>query len=98
MLKKRLGMLIMLLAVVFTCTAAWSDEENRLTRDDVTVIKKKLVAILSSLGDAPKGYVKEDEDFNLPTQFYKNRDSGKISPIHASASQRFGEGAEKKAN
>ncbi|HKZ46559.1 MAG TPA: hypothetical protein VJ202_04165 [Thermodesulfobacteriota bacterium] len=87
----------MLLIVMFFPAFAWSDEENRLTRDEVTVIKKKLVAILSSLGDAPKGYVKEDEDFNLPTQFYKNRDSGKINPIHVSATQRFGGGAEKKA-
>ena len=96
-MKKMRFAMAMLLIVIFFPAFAWSDEENRLTRDDVTVIKKKLVAILSSLGDAPKGYVKEDEDFNLPTQFYKNRDSGKISPIHASASQRFGGGAEKKS-
>lgn len=96
MKKVRFTMAMLLIAMFFP-VFAWSDEENRLTRDEVAVIKKKLVAILSSLGEAPKGYTKEDENFNLPTQFYKNRDSGKINPIHASASQRFGGGAEKKA-
>ncbi|MBI3754892.1 MAG: hypothetical protein HY265_01860 [Deltaproteobacteria bacterium] len=87
----------MLLIAMSVSIFAWADDENRLTRDEVTVIKKKLVAIFASVGEAPKGYVKEREDFNLPTQFYKNRDSGKISPIHASALERFGGGAEKKA-
>lgn len=96
MLRKRLGMMVMLIAMVFVYTFVLADEENRLTRDEVSVIKKKLVAILSSMGGGPKGYVKESEDFNLPTQFYKNHDSGKIEPMHASASQRFGGGAEKK--
>lgn len=97
MLRKRLGMMVMLLVMVFAYNTAWAEEENRLTRDEVSVIKKKLVAILSSMGEGPKGYVKENEDFNLPTNFYKDRNSGKIRPIHASASQRFGGGAEKKA-
>ncbi|HLA51170.1 MAG TPA: hypothetical protein VJZ92_02850 [Thermodesulfobacteriota bacterium] len=97
-MKRRFGIIIMVLVALLAYAAAWAEEENRLTRDEVVVVKKKLVAIFSSLGDAPTGYVKENEDFNLPTEFYKNRDSGKISPIHASASQRFGEGAEKKAN
>lgn len=96
MSKMRFAM-VMLLAAVFFSAFAWADDENRLTRDEVAVIKKKLVAIFSSVGEAPKGYVKEDENFSLPTQFYKNRDSGKINPIHASASERFGGGAEKKA-
>ena len=96
-MKKVRFAMTMLLIVMFFPAFVWSEEENRLTRDEVAVFKKKLVVILSSLGDAPKGYVKENEDFNLPTQFYKNRDSGKISPVHASASQRFGGGAEKKS-
>ena len=96
-MKRRFGIIIMVLVALLAYAAAWAEEENRLTRDEVVVVKKKLVAIFSSLGDAPTGYVKENEDFNLPTEFYKNRDSGKITPIYASASQRFGGGAEKKA-
>lgn len=96
MIKVRFAAAI-LLAAVFFSAFAWADEENRLTRDEVAGFKKKLVAIFASVGEAPKGYVKEDEAFNLPTQFYKNRNSGKINPIHASASQRFGGGAEKKS-
>lgn len=95
-MKRRFGIVIMVLVALLVYAAAWAEEENRLTRDEVTVVKKKLVAILSSLGDAPKGYVKEREDFNLPTQFYKDSNSGKIRPVYASASQHFGGGAEKK--
>ena len=88
--------IMMLFIVLFLYANGWAEEENRLMRDEVAVFKKKLVAIVTSLGNAPAGYIKEDENFYLPTEFYKDRNSGKITPIHASASQRFGGGAEKK--
>ncbi|OHB70647.1 MAG: hypothetical protein A2W23_08510 [Planctomycetes bacterium RBG_16_43_13] len=97
MQRRKLDIVVMLLvSIALLSASAWGEEENYLTRDEVTVIKKKLVAIFTALGDAPKGYGKEDENFNLPTRFYKDRSSGKINPIQASASQRFGGGAEKK--
>ncbi|MBI5407416.1 MAG: hypothetical protein HZA18_06955 [Nitrospirae bacterium] len=97
MQRRKLDIVVMLLvSIALLSASAWGEEENYLTRDEVTVIKKKLVAIFTALGDAPKGYGKEDENYNLPTRFYKDRSSGKINPIQASASQRFGVGAEKK--
>jgi hypothetical protein len=68
---------------------ARAQDEKSLTRDEVSVIKKKLVAALDALGQ-PAGYSIEHEDFNLPTEAYKNSTSGKYNLIGASASRRFG--------
>lgn len=77
--------------------SASADDENNLTRDDVTVIKKKLAAILLAVGEQGAGYVKDNESFNLPTSFYKDKKTGQIRPIRSSAAQRFSSGAKKKA-
>ncbi len=87
----------LILALFLFSPSASADDENRLTRDDVTIIKKKLVAILLAIGEPGTGYVKDDESFNLPTSFYKDKKSGKIRPVHSSASRRLGSGAKKKA-
>jgi hypothetical protein len=87
----------LILALFLFSPSASADDENRLTRDDVTVIKKKLVAILLAIGEPGTGYVNDHESFNLPTSFYKDKKSGKIRPIHSSASRRLGSGAKKKA-
>jgi hypothetical protein len=65
-------------------------QENPLNRDEVSVIKKKFVACFESLGKAPEGYTMEDEDFNLPTEAYKNDRSGKYNPLGCSSSRRYG--------
>jgi hypothetical protein len=47
----------------------------------------------------PAGYSKENEDFNLPTEAYPGRGTGKFNPIHSSASRTCGtEKAVKKNN
>jgi hypothetical protein len=68
---------------------ARAQDEQSLTRDEVSVIKKKLVAVLEALGQ-PAGYSLEHEDFNLPTEAYKNSGTGKFSLTGASANRRFG--------
>jgi len=77
------------------CSALLSAQTNNLTRDEVSVVKKKLVAVIDALGQPPKGYVKEDEDFSLPTEFSKNATSGLYYPVYGSVQMKFGGGAEK---
>lgn len=67
-----------------------AQENNPLTRDEVSVIKKKLQAVFDALGQAPLGYSKENENFSLPTEAYKNSKSGLWQPIGASAERNFG--------
>jgi len=68
---------------------ARAQDEQSMTRDEVSVIKKKLVAVLEALGQ-PAGYSIEHESFNLPTQAYKNPETGKYGLTGASANRRFG--------
>jgi hypothetical protein len=77
-------------------TAAYSDE-NQLTRDEVTVIKRKLTAVAEALGQPPAGYGREDESFNLPTEASKMGTTGAFYPIHSSAHFKYGGGSEKKS-
>jgi hypothetical protein len=65
-------------------------EDHPLNRDEVSVIKKKFVACFEALGKAQAGYAMEDEDFNLPTEAYKNDKSGKFNPIGCSSSRKYG--------
>jgi hypothetical protein len=63
-----------------------------LTRDEVSVIKKKLVAALDAIGQPPAGYAKEEEDFSMPTDANKNHESGLFDPAYASGRRNFGSG------
>ena len=72
-----------------------AQSNTALTRDEVTVLKKKLVALVEALGQPPKGYVKEDEDFNLPTDFSKVGSTNMYYPVNGSVQVKFGGGAEK---
>jgi hypothetical protein len=74
-----------------------ASEVTQLTRDEVTVIKRKLMAVADVLGQPPAGYAKEDESFNLPTETSRMEKTGTFYPLHASAHITFGGGAEKKA-
>jgi hypothetical protein len=60
------------------------------TRDEVSTLKKKLVSALDAVGQAPTGYAKERENFNLPTDASKNHDSGLFYPAYGSGSRTFG--------
>jgi len=91
---------LMILAVLVAITyPSWgaASEDAQLTRDEVTVIKRKLMAVSEALGQPPAGYAKEDESFNLPTETSKMEKTVTFYPLHASAHFRFGSGAEKKA-
>jgi hypothetical protein len=69
---------------------AHAQNENPLTRDEVSVVKKKLVSMLEALGNAPAGYAMESEHFSLPTQAYKNSEGSLYNPIGASADRSYG--------
>lgn len=92
--KKAVSMLLTF-ALALPAWAAAS-ENIRLTRDEVTVVKRKLTAVADALGQ-PAGYAKEEESFGLPTETYKMQNSGAFQAVSASAHFRFGSGSEKKA-
>ena len=89
------------MALLLLCTAlclptASQAKEVPLNRQDVTVIKKKLVAVEAALGSLPEGYTKNDEDFGLPTSV-DTSDKGGFRPVYASANFTFDGGSEKLA-
>jgi hypothetical protein len=88
-------MVLCLLTVI--STAAPAAEPNMLTRDEVGALKKKLIAVVNAMGQPPSGYVKEDEQFNLPTEVYKKGNTGKYEWVTPSMTSRFSGGGEKKA-
>jgi hypothetical protein len=67
-------------------------QDNNLTRSEVTAIKNKLVAVQTAMGADPAGYIKESEDFSLPTDFNPAQD-GRFWPITSSVSLRYGDRA-----
>jgi len=75
-------------ACLFIAVASAQDERS-LSRDEVAVIKKKLVAVLDAFG-VPAGYSLEHENYGLPTEAYKNSGSGLYNLIGASADRRYG--------
>ena len=81
---------LLVIPVLFLATGdARTQDEKSLTRDEVSVIKKKLVAVLEALGQ-PAGYSVEHEGFNLPTEAYKTPNNSKYNLISASADRKFG--------
>jgi hypothetical protein len=89
--------LIVLLFVTFMSVSSAVAENVPLTRDEVSVLKKKLQAVSAAMGQPPAGYAKEDEDFSLPTDTRKGREAGKYEWPHASVNYRFGSSAQKTA-
>jgi hypothetical protein len=59
---------------------------------EVTAIRAKLVSVQQAMGADPVGYLKESEDFNLPTDLNPAKD-GKFWPITASIPLRYTLGA-----
>jgi len=66
---------IVIFAALFLGTATGQNSVP-YTRDEVSALKKKFVAALDAVGQAPAGYEKEDENFSLPTDASKNQESG----------------------
>jgi len=84
----RIRALVALSIIAFVFSAA--QDAVQYTRDEVGAVKKKLVAVFDATGQAPEGYSKERENFNLPTDVSKNRESGLFYPVYGSAERRFG--------
>lgn len=86
----RSARLFLLAALFLAVTQAHAQDEKSLTRDEVALFKKKLVALFESLGQAPAGYSMERESFNLPTDAYLKAGTSQYNPIDASASREYG--------
>jgi len=69
-------------------------QDTSLTRADVAAIKAKLVKVQQAMGVEPQGYLKESEDFNLPTDASPTQ-TGKYWPVTASVSLRYTDKASK---
>lgn len=74
------------LALLFV-TAAGA-QETSLTRSEVAAIKAKIVAVQQAMGADPAGYLKDSEDFNLPTDFNPAQ-GGKYWPITSGVTLRY---------
>ena len=83
---KTLFSIALSLALLAGGTAA--AQSTSLTRSEVTTIRAKLVAVQQAMGADPAGYVKESEDFSLPTDFNAAQ-GGKFWPITSSIRLRY---------
>jgi len=80
---------VMVALTAALAAAAAAQESTSLNRSEVAAIKSKLVTVQKAMGADPSGYVRKEEDsFNLPTDFNPARD-GKFWPITASVQMRF---------
>src|SRR5512143_307302 len=86
----RTAIVTLLAACLLGVGHARAQEENSLNRDEVSQIKKKLVATLEALGAAPTGYAMERENFNLPTEGSKIKETGRWYPVNGSADREYG--------
>jgi hypothetical protein len=86
----RFPYLIAIGAAMLFVSEAFAQEDNPLTRDEVGVIKKKLVNVLDALGQPATGYALEHENFSLPTNFYKQQGSDSYQLLSASADRTYG--------
>lgn len=93
-MSRAVQVFLLSLLLVLSLNSPLRAEEQPLNRDDVTVFKRKLVAVIEALGAPPAGYLKADENFNLPTSI-SPREGGNFYPAYASAYLRFDGGAEK---
>ena len=80
----RIGGFCLALAVASSALA----QENNLNRAEVTAIKAKLVTVQQAMGADPAGYIKETEEFSLPTEANPQQE-GKFWPITSSVSLRY---------
>ena len=83
------------LAVSIVSAGGLARQQESLTRDEVSVIKKKLVAVTESLGQPPEGYAKTQERYDLPTEAYPTDKAGTYYLIGPGASLQFGSSAQK---
>jgi hypothetical protein len=75
-------------------TNAFAQDATSLTRSEVAAVKAKIVAVQGAMGADPVGYLKESEDFNLPTDFNPAQ-GGKYWPITSGVTLRYTDRASK---
>jgi hypothetical protein len=68
--------------------ATAASAQTSLTRSEVAALKAKIVAVQAAMGGDPAGYLKESEDFDLPTDFNPAQ-GGKFWPITSGVSLRY---------
>jgi hypothetical protein len=79
------------IAILFlVASQAQAQGEKSLTRDEVSVVKKKLVSIFEAVGQPPAGYSMESETYSLPTDAYPMEGTSNYSLVGASAFREFG--------
>jgi len=76
------------LAVLALCFAATAAAQTSLTRTEVAALKAKLVTVQQAMGADPAGYLKESEDFDLPTDANPAQ-GGKFWPITSGITLRY---------
>jgi hypothetical protein len=86
---RRTSLFGFLLGSLAIASIAAAQDSPPLMRDEVSAIKKKLVAALDALGQPPEGYAVKDESFNLPTSISPARSGGKFWPVYGSADRRY---------
>jgi hypothetical protein len=86
----RSARLFLLASLCVAASSAYAQDSKSLTRDEVALYKKKLVAIFEALGQAPSGYTMERESYNLPTDAYPKSGTGQYNPTDASANREYG--------
>jgi hypothetical protein len=74
------------LALLLAATAG--AQEANLTRSEVAAIKAKIVAVQQAMGGDPSGYLKESEEYSLPTEANPAQ-GGKFWPITSGVSLRY---------
>jgi hypothetical protein len=75
------------LCLTFALTAT-ANAQNNLTRTEVAALKAKIVTVQQAMGADPTGYLKESEDFQLPTEANPAQ-GGKFWPITSGVSLRY---------
>lgn len=63
-------------------------QDANLTRSEVSAIRAKLVAVQAAMGADPAGYIKESEEFDLPTGF-SPATNGRFWPVYSGVSLRY---------
>jgi hypothetical protein len=74
------------LTLVLAATAA--AQETSLNRSEVAALKAKIVTVQRAMGADPTGYLKESEDFDLPTDSNPAQ-GGKFWPITSGVTLRY---------
>jgi hypothetical protein len=90
MRQEEIMLRIFFIAIFLTATvgSAWGD--TSLTRAEVKELKTLLSDFITALGPPPAGYSSLEEDFELPTETSRHKDSGRFYPLSPAVRLKFG--------